>query len=309
VSRLAFAALVGLVAAAVAFATTACGAGSTSKKTADLLPSGWTKVQTDSAGGTVWRGAFDSPFGPSFTASFIYLPPKMSRRRRYPVLYVLHGFGGSPASIVNGLALGRTADRLIRRGLVRPFIMATPSGNGLKKYRGEWTGSREALITNSVVHWMDAHLPTIANRTGRAVGGLSAGAYGAVDITLRHPGLFATAESWSGYFRPIRDGTLKNATARQLAAHDPVKLVRNGAARLRTLGTRFFVSVGATDLAPARDSRAFARELNRLRLPHTLLILPGGHGGRLWRAQLPAALEYAFPSRTRRLATAAHRHG
>jgi len=46
--------------------------------------------------------------------------------------------------------------------------------------------------------------------------GFSAGAYGSLDIGLRHPGLFGTLESWSGYFRAPHDGSLAGATAGEL---------------------------------------------------------------------------------------------
>jgi enterochelin esterase-like enzyme len=53
------------------------------------------------------------------------------------------------------------------------------------------------------VPWTDANLPTVADRAGRILAGLSAGGYAAVDIGLRHPFMFSTLEAWSGYFRPL----------------------------------------------------------------------------------------------------------
>jgi hypothetical protein len=200
----------------VAAAAAACGTAR-----ASLLPPSWKQIKTGPAGGTVWEGELPgASWGHSFTHSYVYLPPNVSTGKRYPVLCVLHGFYGSPSSIVYGIALGDTADRLIQQGRVRPFIMVAPSGNASTLYGGEWTGPRESFVVDSVVPWTDAHLPTIAQRSGRVIAGLSAGAYGAVDIALRHPQLFATAESWSGYFKPIADGTLHGASRAELAAHD-----------------------------------------------------------------------------------------
>jgi S-formylglutathione hydrolase FrmB len=56
------------------------------------------------------------------------------------------------------------------------------------------------------------------------IAGLSSGGYGAVDIGLRHPGLFGAIESWSGYYRPFRDGPLRDATRAELSAHVPAAL-------------------------------------------------------------------------------------
>jgi enterochelin esterase-like enzyme len=275
------------VAALIAAAVVAASGGAH----AALLPAGWKQIKVGPAGGTVWEGDIPgAPWGRSFTHSYVYLPPNVSPGKRYPVLYVLHGFYGSPSSIVYGIALGDTADQLIQEGRVRPFIMVAPSGNSSTLYGGEWTGPRESFVVDTVIPWTDAHLPTIRSRSGRAIAGLSAGAYGAVDIALRHPALFTTAESWSGYFKPIADGTLHGASRAVLAAHDPSQLVRHG-----VVTTRFFLSCGDThDRVTASFARAFAHELAGLHIPHSLVLLPGGHNGKFWRAQLPAALEYAF---------------
>src|SRR5438128_1169491 len=95
--------------------------------------------------------------------------------------------------------------------------VAGPSG----RYDGEWTGVWERFVVAGVVPWTDAHLPTIASPAGRTIAGPSAGGYGAVDIALRHPDLFGTVESWSGYFSPLRDGSLAHASRIVLGAHDP----------------------------------------------------------------------------------------
>ena len=54
--------------------------------------------------------------------------------------------------------------------------------------------------------------------------GLSAGGYGAVDIGLRHPGLFSTLEAWIGYFHPLGAGALVHADAAGRRAHGRAQL-------------------------------------------------------------------------------------
>jgi hypothetical protein len=124
--------------------------------------------------------------------------------------------------------------------------------------------------------------------------GLSAGGYGAVDIRLRHPGLFGGLGSWDGYFTPLRDGPLAYATRTQLAAHDPVVLVHEEAPVLRRDGTRFYVSAGGNHGAVRTSgSIAFAHELARLRLPHELWLLPRADRSHFWSATVPSALRFA----------------
>ncbi len=258
---------------------------------------GFALYRTGPHGGTVWQGTIPNLVVPSdHRASEIYLPPGFSSASSYPVLYLLHGTPGSPYSYVNGLHVARIFDAEIANGRVRPFIAVIPPGGLTAAWLGEWTGPWESYVVSDVVPWIDAHLPTLPAPADRAIAGLSAGGYGAVDIGLRHPDVFGTLESWSGYFTAPRDGSLARLPLAGLRAYDPSRLARLEAASLRTAGTRFFVSCATThDPITAGWARQFGRELSRLDLPHRLLLLPGGHDGAFWLAQLPAALGYAEP--------------
>jgi enterochelin esterase-like enzyme len=242
---------------------------------------GWTQVGAGPQGGTVWSG----PIGGH--AAVVYLPPGYSAARRYPVLYLLHGIPGSPSEYWHAL---RLADRL--DGLHRRYIVVTPQG----PQHGEWAGAWELYVVHVVVPYVDAHFSTVASRAGRAIEGLSAGGFGAVDIGLRHPELFGTLGSWDGYFTPFRDGALARATTAGLRAHDPAVLVAHEAPLLRRDHTRFYVSVGGNHgQILAVGSRSFARELTALRLTHELWQLPRADTGHFWTATVPSALRYAFP--------------
>ena len=263
-----------------------------------LLPRSFTQVEQEGAGGSLWQGLIPDPAVPALKRpTLVYLPPNAARGRRYPVLYLLEGFPGSPYEFSDGLRLGEAADTAIAGGEVRGFIAVIPPAGVNSRFNGEWTGIWEDYVVNDVVPWIDVHLPTEATGAGRAVAGLSAGGYGALDIGLRHPTLFGTMEAWSGYFRPSRDGSLRHADGQELAAHDPSLLVRTEAARLRRLGTRFYLSSGTTgDHLTAASTRRFAEELASLRLPYELWLRPGRHDGRFWRSQLGPALRYALSS-------------
>jgi enterochelin esterase-like enzyme len=254
--------------------------------TAALLLPGWTQIQSGPHGGALWQGRI--PGNP--TRSLVYLPPDTSRSSSYPLLVVLHGFPGDAWSVGLGLRFARVADDAIAAGRVAPFVAVVPTS---RLHGGEWAGRWERWVVNGVVPWARARLPVGG---GVAIAGLSAGGYGAVDIGLRHPRLFSTLESWSGYFEPFADGPLRDADAASLRAHDPTLLVQREAQLLRRLGTRFYLSSGTRDPASRADAVAFAHRLSTLGLAHELRLEPGAHDGRFWRSQLPDALAYAFPA-------------
>lgn len=199
----------------------------------------------------------------------VYLPPGFSPARRYPVVYLLHGMPGSPNEYPDGTGFLNFADESIDAGSLRPFIAVMPAAGPDDRYNGEWAGPWENDLVRRIVPWVDAHLPTLGDAHDRTIAGLSAGGFGAVNIALRHPGLFGTVESWSGYFRPLHDGPFKNANRALLAANDPTVLVRSDAALLLAEGVRFFLSTGPAHSHWFKPQQTidFVRELRGLGLP------------------------------------------
>jgi enterochelin esterase-like enzyme len=256
---------------------------------AALLP-GFTPVASGAAGGAVIQGVIPG----TTRASLVYVPPGFSTGRSYPVAYLLHGMPGSPMEYVKALGLADVADRLISSGKTRPFIAVLPVAGDSGHYDGEWTGPWEDEVVADVP-WVDSHLPAIRSARGRVLAGLSAGGYGAVDIGLRHLGLFGTLESWSGYFVPFEDGSLKGLDKAQLAAYDPRALVRRKAAALRRLGVRFFLSTGPNHgHVHASQTKDFAAELRSLGIHYKLWLLPKNRPTRIYYTQLVEGLGFAF---------------
>ncbi len=262
---------------------------------------GFRLIDQGPSGGTVWSGRIPNPFVPADTRDAdVYLPPGYTSTARYPVLYLLHGFWGAPSSFVVSLRLADKADSLIRSGSARPFIVVMPPGglpSGSKRERAasEWAGVWEDYVTRTVVPWVDAHLPSIRKARNRAIAGVSAGGYGAVDIALRHVGVFGVAESWEGYFHALRDGPFASASPATLAAHDPVLLARKEAPAIRRSGLQFFLSTGGSHAAVKRRwTFDFGRELHSLGIAERVWAQPPGVPG-FGRNQLGAALTYAEP--------------
>jgi hypothetical protein len=215
--------------------------------------------------------------------------------RRYPVVYLLHGLPGDPLSYVHGADLAQFADQLIASGAA-PFIAVIPyAGPATHRGLAEWAGQWESYLVDNVVPWTDAHLSTIHSPAGRVIGGLSAGGFGAIDIGLRHPSLFGTLESWSGYFAPLNDGPFLHASPAYLAAHNPTLLVRQHARLVRKLGISFELStgVGHGPITPAMTS-TFASELRSLHLPTSTWYVPKSIRGPDYRDQIQRGLIVAF---------------
>ena len=129
----------------------------------------------------------------------VYLPPSYAtdRARRYPVIYLLHGYGGTDSTFTGRLApLPETADKLAAAGSVREMIVVMPNAFSLHKgsmYSNSVTsGDWETYVARDLVGYMDSHYRTIADRMSRGLAGHSMGGYGAVRIGMKRPDVFSS---------------------------------------------------------------------------------------------------------------------
>lgn len=152
---------------------------------------------------------------PDRRAATVYLPPTYGThpRRRYPVVYLLHGFAADHRAFMRGayqnLNIRLSMDSLIRGGTIREMIVVTP--NARNAYDGSFysnspvTGNWEDFIVRDLVSHIDRRYRTVRNAKGRGIAGHSMGGYGALRIGMRHPetfsaiyGLSACCLAWWG---------------------------------------------------------------------------------------------------------------
>jgi S-formylglutathione hydrolase len=127
----------------------------------------------------------------------IYLPPSYGadRSRRYPVVYLLHGYSGTDSTWSGRLVnLPEIADRLMTEG--REFIVVMPNAFSLHKgsmySNSVTTGDWETYIAHDLVAYVDGHYRTIPDRMSRGLAGHSMGGYGAVRIGMKRPDVFSS---------------------------------------------------------------------------------------------------------------------
>jgi S-formylglutathione hydrolase FrmB len=150
---------------------------------------------------------------PSERPVAVYLPPEYDAQgsRRYPALYVLHGYTGDVAALVSARPwetnVVQWADRLIRERRMPSAFVVLVEGftrlGGSQYVDSIHNGNYATFTVRDVVGYVDANYRTIASEAGRAVLGKSSGGFGAMHLVLAHPGTFAAFASHSGdsYFR------------------------------------------------------------------------------------------------------------
>jgi S-formylglutathione hydrolase FrmB len=143
----------------------------------------------------------------------VYLPPQYDAfgSRRYPVLYVLHGYTGSASAMLASRPweanVFQWVDRLIHAGRMPPVILTVVDGftrlGGSQYVDSIHNGNYATYTVRDVVGHVDRTYRTIAAESGRAVLGKSSGGFGSIHLVMEHPGVFAAFASHSGdsYFR------------------------------------------------------------------------------------------------------------
>lgn len=127
----------------------------------------------------------------------IYLPPsyEQSVDRRYPVVYFLHGAGGSERSDADPSMVRR----LIAAGRIADVIYVYPNGGHFSKYR-DWPDGNvksETFLIRELIPHVDRTYRTIARRDGRALSGWSMGGDASLRFVCKYPDMFCAAATFS----------------------------------------------------------------------------------------------------------------
>jgi S-formylglutathione hydrolase FrmB len=178
------------------------------------IPSGPARLVSQSTvpgyGGRVLSVVLDSPAMEDQQHVYVLLPRNYDAggATRYPVLYLLHGAGGSykdwvDMGVENDIDYTSAADHL------GPFITVMPD-DGAWGFYTDWYGTDldssstappPAWTTydiDELIPWVDGHFPVDTGRDGRAIAGLSMGGFGSMSYAARYPDLFSVAGSFSG---------------------------------------------------------------------------------------------------------------
>lgn len=223
---------------------------------------------------------------------FIYLPPGYdATTERYPVLYMLHGMSGTNDEW-RGYGLIDTADKVIRGGAMRPLIIVLPQGDQAYWVDHASASDRTAwgrYMAKDVVGSVDAGFRTLPDAADRAIGGVSMGAHGAVQLALNYPGEFSVVGAHSLVLRRYDTAPSYFGSQSDWAKRDPMQLVYSKADSMRSMDV--WIDIGSAD-PWAKLAEQFDGELNTLAIPHQWHEWSGDHSATYWRAHLVEYLHF-----------------
>jgi enterochelin esterase-like enzyme len=159
----------------------------------------------------------------------VYLPPSYSerRRRRYPVVYQLHGWLPGAEQWSGMLDFEAGTNRALASGNVREMIVVVPDSltifGGSMYSTSVTSGDFEGFIARDLVAYIDSHYRTLARRESRGLSGHSMGGYGTWRIAMKYPELYSS-------FYAMSSCCLEPYTANGLEAAAEIKTPEQGTA-------------------------------------------------------------------------------
>ena len=197
----------------------------------------------------------------------VYLPPGYGTdpHRRYPVVYLLHG-GSDSVDFFLELGIRADMDDALAAGAVGPMLLVLIDGGPMFTGDGSATKSFDDYVATELMPDVDHRWRTVADRSGRAIGGVSLGGRHALEFAAGHPSLVSAAGGHST--------TVPRAPEALAAARMPV-----------------YLDVGEGD-GLYDDDAALARTLRRLGADVRWHTAAGSHGRPYWSAHLPDYLRF-----------------
>ena len=202
---------------------------------------------------------------------WVWMPPSSPDRDKLPVLFALHGIGGTEDEWINNIHPENILNRLFAEGSISPMIVVFPNGRAMKNdgVPGNMFGAEaieafarfESDLVNDLIPFIENSYPALTGRENRAICGLSMGGGQALNFGLGRPDLFAYVGAFSA--APNTDVNLFDLEDETLWP----KVI--------------WFSIGLSDdlITVSEQVDAFLTEKG---VPHTFYKMNGGHDFSVW---------------------------
>ena len=222
------------------------------------------------------------------------------KNKRYSTIYLLHGLTGHYDNWTD-------KTKLVGFAALHDYILITPEGDN-----GWYTDSAsvpndkyESYIIKELIPEIDKIYRTTADRSHRAIAGLSMGGYGGLKFGIKYPELFSLAGSFSGAleaaaFTEKNAGPIGKSIDAIFGADGSELRKANGIFTLIKEMTPekikdlpfLYLDCGTEDFL-YKSNRDFAGLLVEKKISHEFRELPGGHNWTFWNSQVKEFLEVA----------------
>ena len=242
----------------------------------------------------------------------IYLPPDYYvSNRRYPVVYLLHGYTDDETGWTQFGEADRIVEQGIRSGTLPPMILVMPDA-GVTWYMNDYLNKTryEDMFVSELIPHIDSTYRTRTKRNFRGVSGLSMGGHGSLLLAMHHPDLFGSCaalsaavytdetmktmpdETYDKRFSFLLSGPVKGDE--RLTAHykrnSPLILAAS-APEGDLKKVRWYLDCGDDDFLSAANAQLHMTLTSR-KISHEYRVRDGAHTWNYWRSGLTDALQF-----------------
>lgn len=257
-----------------------------SQPTVKEAPKGFDVVRADIPHGKIDTISYASKTVDTTRRALIYTPPGYTKKKKYPVLYLLHGIGGDEKEWLNGGHPEVILDNLYAEGKVEPMIVVLPNGRAMRNDRATGNimapdkvqafATFEKDLLNDLIPYIEKTFPVLKDREHRAIAGLSMGGGQSLNFGLGNLDKFA----WVGGFSSAPN------TKR------PEELVPNPEEAKKKLKL-LWISCGDNDNLITFSKRTHDY-LYEKGVPHIYYIETGVHDFKVWKNGLYMFSQFLF---------------
>jgi enterochelin esterase-like enzyme len=218
--------------------------------------------------------------------ALIYTPPGYAKKKKYPVLYLLHGIGGDEKEWLKGGNPQVILDNLYADGKLEPMIVVMPNGRAMKDDRAvgnvmapdkvQAFATFEQDLLTDLIPFVEKNYSTLTDREHRAIAGLSMGGGQSLNFGLGNLDKFA----WVGGFSSAPN------------TKKPEELVPNPEEAKKKLKL-LWISCGDADGLISFSKRTHDY-LYQHDVPHIYYVEPGGHDFKVWKNGLYMFSQFLF---------------
>lgn len=206
----------------------------------------------------------------------VILPPGYAQHpdQRYPVIFLLHGGHDDARAFYDKYDITSVLHQLYQTQALPPSIIIMPDGNDSRGSSPFWDpqyydgsyGKVGTLIGSELVQLVQSRYRTLEAPKFWAIGGISSGGWGALNIGLRYLNTFNIFFSSSGYFSDS-SGVVNspNEFIQQLSSQQRQQL-------------HIYLDAGESDTELLASTQQFHQTLDRLGIANVFYAFPGGHG-------------------------------
>lgn len=226
--------------------------------------------------------------------NIVILPDKYDQSNRvYPVIYLLHGYGGNHLSWLK--TVKPTLPELATKWQI---IIVCPDG----KNSWYWDSpinpksQYDTYVSKELVSYIDSHYKTIKSPRGRAISGFSMGGHGALWLTINHPGVFGACGSMSGGvdIRPFpKNWDMPKSLgdyATNKALWDSSTVITN-VDKLAENNIPLIIDCGQDDFFLDVNENLHKLLLSK-KIQHTYIITSGKHNSQYWNKAIEWQLDF-----------------